>query len=106
MIKNVFLIYLFPLIHIIQKVLKFYLCLCVYIYIHTHTHTHTHTYIYQKATQKSTKAFEHSLRILLQLCCYRFCLIISEQKVRCKSQGTRVEKELFRMQSGMQTKYG
>ena len=46
------------------------------------------TYKYQKATQKSTKAFERFLRILLQFCRSRFRLIISEQKFRCKSQGT------------------
>ena len=63
-----------------------------------------HTYIYIKTTQKSTKAFE--LCILLQLCRPRFRLIILEQKFRYKSQGTVVKKELFRMQSGIQTKYG
>ena len=57
-------------------------------------------------TQKSTKAFELFLCIFLHLCHSIFCLIISEQKFRCKSQGIRVEKELFRMQSSMQTKYG
>ena len=68
----------------------------IYIYI----------YKYQKTTQKLTKAFERFLRILLQLCRCRFRLIISEQKFRCKSQGTGVEKELFRTQSGIQTQYG
>ena len=63
-------------------------------------------YKYQKNTQKLTKAFERFLRILLQLCRSRFRLIISEQKFRCKSQGTGVEKELFRTQSSIQTKYG
>ena len=63
-------------------------------------------YKYQKTNQKLTKAFERFLRILLQMCRSRFRLIISEQKFRCKSQSTGVEKELFRMQSGIQTKYG
>ena len=64
------------------------------------------TYEYHKTTQKLTKVYERFLRILLQLCRSRFRLIISEQKFRCKSQGTGDEKELFRMQSGMQIKYG
>ena len=72
----------------------------IYIYIYGGT------YKYQKTTQKLTKAFERFLRILLQLCRSRFRLIISEQKFGCKSQGTGVEKELFRTQSGIQTKYG
>ena len=36
----------------------------------------------------------------------RFRLMISKQKFRCKSPGKEVEKELFRTQSGIQTKYG
>ena len=63
-------------------------------------------YKYKKTAQKSIKAFERFLRILLQLCRSRFRLIISEQKLRCKSQDTGVEKELFRTQSGIQAKYG
>ena len=63
-------------------------------------------YKYQKTTQKLTEAFERFLRILLQMCRSRFRLIISEQKFRCKSQSTGVENELFRTQSGIQTKYG
>ena len=59
---------------------------------------------YKKNTQKLTKASKRFLRILLQLCHSRFCLIISEQKFRCKSQGMGIEKELFRTQSGIQTK--
>ena len=35
----------------------------------------------------------------------RFCLIISEQKFWCKSQGTGVEKELFRTKSDKQAKW-
>ena len=63
-------------------------------------------YRYQKTTEKLTKAFERFLRILLHLCRSRLRLIISEQKFRYKSHGTRVEKEVFRTQSGIQTKYG
>ena len=63
-------------------------------------------YKYHKTTQNSKKLFEHFLRILLQLCRSRFRLIISEQKFRCKFQGTGVEKELPRTQSGTQMKYG
>ena len=55
---------------------------------------------------KLTIGFERFLRILLQLCRSRFRLVISEQKFRCKSQGTGVDKELFRKQSGILTKYG
>ena len=62
--------------------------------------------ILQNTTEKLAKAFERFLRILLQLCRSRFRLIISEQKFRYKSHGTGVEKELFRAQSGIQTKYG
>ena len=54
----------------------------MYIYIHTYTYTYIH------------------------LCRSRFRLIISKQKFRCKSNGKGVEKELFRMQLGIQTKYG
>ena len=64
------------------------------------------TYKYQETTQKLTKTFKRFLRILLQLGLCRFRLIISEQKFRSKSQGTGVLKELFRTQSGIQTKYG
>ena len=64
------------------------------------------TYKYQKTTQKLGKAFERFLNILLQLCCLRFRLIISEQKFKYKSQGTGVEKELFRTQSDIEMKYG
>ena len=52
-----------------------------------------------------TKAFERFLGIFLQLSRSRFRLIISEQKIRWKSQGTGVEKKLFRTQSGLQRKY-
>ena len=62
------------------------------------------TYQYQKVTQKSTKVFERFLRILPQFCCSIFRLIISKQKFRFKSQGAVVKLELFRMESGMQTK--
>ena len=53
-----------------------------------------------------TRAFKRFLRILLKLFHSRFCLIISGQKFRCKSQGMGVEKELFRTQWGTQTKIG
>ena len=49
-------------------------------------------------TQKSTKAFDSFLRILFQLCRCRFRLIILEEKFRCKSLGTGVERDLFRTQ--------
>ena len=70
----------------------------IYIYIYMYIYI-IHIYIYiniKKTTQKLTKALERLLRILLQLCRSRFRLIISEQKFRCKSQDTGVEKELFR----------
>ena len=49
-------------------------------------------------TQKSTKAFDSFLRIVFQLCRCRFRLIILEEKFRCKSLGTGVERDLFRTQ--------
>ena len=64
------------------------------------------TYKYQKTTKKLAKALKRFLRILLQLCCSRFRLIISEKKLRCKFQDTGVEKKLFRAQSDIQAKYG
>ena len=50
------------------------------------------TYQNHKTSQKWTKAFESFLRILIQFCRSRFRLINSEQKFRCKSQGTGIEK--------------
>ena len=55
-------------------------------------------YKYKKITQKSAKAFERFLRILLRLCRSRFRLIILERNFKCKSEGAGVEKELFRKQ--------
>ena len=56
---------------------------------------------YHKTTQKLTKAFEYFLHIFPQLCHSRFCLIILDEKFRCKSQGTEIEKE----QSGITAIY-
>ena len=49
-------------------------------------------YKHQKPTQNSTKAFKRFLRILLLFCRSRFCVIILEQKFRCKFQGVKIEK--------------
>ena len=65
----------------------------IYIYIYIYTYIYTYVCIYMKSTQNSTKAFERFLRIHLQL---------------CRSQGTKIQKELFRTQRSVNlsiTKY-
>ena len=59
------------------------------------------TYKYLETAQTLPKAFERFLRILCQLCRSTLRLIILEEKFRYKSQGMRVEKELFRTESGV-----
>ena len=61
---------------------------------------------YSSALKNRKKERSDALHIVFQLCRSLFCLIILQEKFRCKSKGMVIEKELFTTQSGIYMKYG
>ena len=61
---------------------------------------------YSSALKNRKKERSDALHIVFQLCRSLFRFIILQEKFRCKSKGTVIEKELFRTQSGIYMKYG